>query len=101
VNSATKAELQQAREILRFLLRGHLCFFCREHLIFVSNRESFGHRRHSAIVEKLTIHHINEDREDNRRENLVLCHSSCHRSYHVKKRIKERADENATPGGNV
>jgi len=30
----------------------------------------------------LTIHHVDQNRDNNTPENLVICHRSCHLSYH-------------------
>jgi len=35
-------------------------------------------------VLKITVHHVNGDHSDNRKENLSLAHEKCHRSYHAK-----------------
>lgn len=39
------------------------------------------------------VHHINEIKNDNRKENLMLMTKSEHASYHDKKRWKERRDD--------
>ena len=96
MQSAIKAELQQSRELLRFLLPLYNCHFCLRPLMKGDEEETFGHRRHSALGVRITIHHLDEDRNNNRRENLRLSHTSCHKAYHI--RLNHERRKNVQPG---
>ena len=76
------AEKQMLREIVWFLGPQVQCYFCDRVLFTRPPGMSFGHRRHRKIVAKLTIHHKNENREDNTEGNLVLAHTRCHKEFH-------------------
>jgi hypothetical protein len=84
VRKSTAAELKQNREMLHHFCDGVDCWFCQLSLL-ENNSETFGHRDHQPITTKLTIHHVNENHEDNRKSNRVPCHQSCHKSYHAKR----------------
>lgn len=101
----TKAELQMLRELVWFAygvdptsaetnaLDPMLsCYFCHEFLLIRPGGMTFGHRRHPKIDVDITIHHIDENRENNNPSNLADCHSSCHKSYHNKKRAALRKE---------
>jgi hypothetical protein len=76
------AELQMLREFFWFHAPKIHCVFCKQPLIELPPKMTFGHRRHPKVRAKFTIHHDNEDRSDNRFENLFPAHSGCHRRYH-------------------
>ena len=38
----------------------------------------------------LTIHHINGNHDDNRRENRTPSHTYCHKAYHCSKTMNQR-----------
>lgn len=98
MRSSTKSELQQLRELVWFMFGAtpadqatHLagwkfCCFCRGPLLSRPLTMTFGHRHHPPVNADITLHHKNENREDNDPSNLDLCHDSCHRSHHAKKR---------------
>ena len=99
------AEKQMLRELAWFLLPQISCFFCRLSLAggaaarqFFDGLFTFGHRRHSMVLVKITVHHLDEDRNNNKPGNLVLAHSKCHREYHNKKRMEAK---NAVQEGRV
>jgi len=58
------------REILKLLLRknNERCYFCKG--VFVD-------------LDKITIHHIDFNHENNDLSNLALCHRECHKGYHL------------------
>jgi hypothetical protein len=84
------------RELGHLILPELRCYFCRKPLMH-RREESFGHRRHGPVPICFTVHHINEDRDDNRFlitdliyppsdsvDNLVLAHPLCHKVHHGK-----------------
>lgn len=90
-------EKQMLREIVWFILGigdgvgesgpdALRCKFCGCHLLrAVGNNRTFGHRRHTKVTRKLTIHHEDENRENNAPKNLSLVHRSCHKRHHAQK----------------
>jgi hypothetical protein len=77
------AEKQMLREFYLLYAQRNLCFFCGEPLLEVKKPTTFGHRRHTKIWElNFTVHHEDENRENNTDSNLKGCHSTCHRRFH-------------------
>lgn len=100
-----KAELQMLRELVWFAYGIELtnnteagkginkfCYFCHEPLLILPSDITFGHRRHPRVGVDLTLHHIDENRENNAKENLASCHDSCHRRWHAAKRAAVRKE---------
>lgn len=48
------------------------CAYCSELVYEIGRRANQGH-----------VHHRNEDKQDNRPENLVMMHCRCHRQHHM------------------
>jgi hypothetical protein len=95
---ATKAEFQMLREIAWFYLPITPCYFCKNMLIHEPPEGStFGHRRHPSIDGKITFHHKDHNRNNNKRENLAPSHSSCHRQYHANLRRTSEPELDADP----
>lgn len=93
---ATKAEFQMLREVAWFFLPMTPCFFCHKPLINEPPEGStFGHRRHPSIEGKITFHHKDRNRNNNKRENLAPAHSDCHRQYHAN--LRRLNDPDDTP----
>lgn len=91
-----RSELRLLREIGWFFLANATCYFCRHSLLPKGEHPTFGHRRHKALSIKLTFHHLNGDRNDNRPYmNVVPCHRLCHIRYHANKRKEELEREEA------
>jgi len=97
---AYDAEKQMLRELAWFLLPQLPCFFCNKPLAgpltraeFDTGHITFGHRRHGRVGVKITIHHKDENRDNNKPENLTLCHRGCHEKYH-----KDKKSEMQDPG---
>lgn len=64
------------REFLLLIFQKyHLsCMFC--------HREFGEDDLPTRTVDKLTIHHIDHNRDNNSPSNLVIVHRSCHKAYH-------------------
>jgi hypothetical protein len=99
MRSDTKSELQMLREVAWFFLHDKVCYFCQCYLIDSPKRMgvlveglTFGHRHHQRFPQDITLHHIDENRDNNKRENLAWCHDSCHRSHHTRKRSALRKE---------
>lgn len=107
MRSDVKSELQMLREIAYFFLlfngRGtldiptddYICMFCNKLLIPDDDTMTFGHRRHPKFPVKLTVHHLDEDRGNNRKYNLALVHTSCHKRYHAERNARRKEENNA------
>jgi len=74
------------REFLILLLKKYdvRCYFCGEPITEEDLPPRGG--------DKLTIHHLNGNRDDNSVENLVLVHRRCHKAYHLRQ-TKNKAKE--------
>ena len=83
MQKSTKSERQMLREIVWLWGSQHLCFFCNKPLLLREQGMTFGHRRHGPITAKLTVHHKDHNRENNKDENLALAHTICHKRYHA------------------
>lgn len=76
------AELQALRELAHWLLPELKCCFCGQPILDIpDNTVTFGHRRHNAVKVLFTLHHNDEDRGNNFRRNLKICHKTCHRKH--------------------
>ena len=92
------SKLDRAKQYLTFFFGKYepKCFFCGEKL----TAESFYPYKSSKKRDELTIHHIDENRSNNKISNLALVHRSCHRQYHrlrqlgkLKKQLKPKRRE--------
>lgn len=83
MRASTQFELRMLREFVHMHLQGKICFFCGLALIDAS--ETFGHRNHPPIKVALTVHHADENHENNAPGNRKDCHQHCHKSYHAKR----------------
>jgi hypothetical protein len=83
VQKATKSERQMLREIAWLWLPQKACALCHKPLLVRPEGMTFGHRRHSPIPVKFTVHHYDHNRENNHDANLFVVHSTCHRTYHA------------------
>lgn len=92
MRQATKAEFQMLREVAWLLLPHFRCPFCKNHLLIRPAEITFGHRRHSSINVKVTVHHRKHDRNLNRttaifaeevQGDVTLVHKACHERYHA------------------
>lgn len=84
------SEKQMLREFFLLHAPEVRCHFCGRPIYTPSNPPTFGHRRHTKIHERcFTVHHEDENRDNNTRPNLKDAHPSCHRRYHNQKRKEE------------
>jgi hypothetical protein len=98
---AYNAELQMLREFYLLYAARELCFFCHKPIYASHNDVTFGHRRHTKVWElNFTVHHDDENRENNADSNLKGCHSTCHRRYH-KQLLLAAGRENSHAGQTV
>ena len=61
------------------------CYFCSEPLSW----KSFYPIMSGLDRDDLTVHHVDENRENNVADNLEIAHKSCHKSYHRIDQIKK------------
>lgn len=88
MQKGTKAELQMLREMAWAFLSQIKCCFCSLPLVQREPGMTFGHRRHPSVKVKLTVHHRDRNRENNKPDNLGACHQACHIAHHAKERRK-------------
>jgi len=79
-------------DIAVYLVRKHgeKCYFCGEAISEEDIKE-----------DRITIHHVDFNHDNNEIGNLVLAHRSCHKAYHMRinkkleklKKLKEREEE--------
>lgn len=99
----SRRELYKLREIMHFLLQGSLdnnlnedsntlvCYFCRKSFAYAEEFNTHGNTIGPKFAEKLSIHHLDGNHENNERENKALCHTSCHKSHHRREANAARA----------
>lgn len=59
------------------------CYFCNETI----SEDSFHRNKHGEKDDGLSIHHIDENRDNNKPENLAVAHRKCHLKHHRQKEI--------------
>jgi len=90
MRKSIRAELHLLREIAHDLLRGKTCYFCHEPLVAdVDSR--FGNKDNSPLHVELTVHHLNDNHEDNRPANRRWTHAAGHRAYHAQRTFHKRS----------
>jgi len=90
MRKSTRQELRKLRELLRFLLRGKKCYFCRKPLIKDKSYAKDGDSQGSPISRRVTIHHKDGDHDNDALGNKKLAHTPCHKSHHMKERWREK-----------
>lgn len=114
MRDSTRRELHKLRELMHFILNGAgvtkhalidsdpprigalLCCFCKEPLSNVEF-EKHGNSIGPRFTERLSIHHVNGDHEDNSESNKALCHTKCHKSHHRTLANTARANKSVDP----
>lgn len=84
MRKSTRQELRKLRELVRVLLEGKCCFFCKK-VLLVDGQVWIGNADGSPLQSRLTWHHIDGEHDNNERANLRLSHTDCHKSYHMRK----------------
>jgi hypothetical protein len=84
MRKSTCNELRKLRELVRFTLRGKCCFFCHKELFEDDATYKDGDGRGAPIACQITVHHVDLNHDNDRRENKRLAHSSCHKRFHMK-----------------
>lgn len=76
VYNHTKRLKNLVRYMLKMLSHYGLaeCYFCEESLL-----------TDDTDLLHITVHHVNEDHDDDRPENLRLTHERCHRGHHARR----------------
>ena len=90
MSNATRRQQGKMRELLWHFLEGQTCFFCGKPLLSAEDVERFheirfGNASAPPMDLNITIHHRNENHDDNRKQNRTLGHESCHKTHHAKK----------------
>jgi len=86
-----RIETGKMRELLWHFLEGQTCCFCKEPLFSADDLARFDTVRFGNAtappldVEQLTIHHADENHDNNGKKNRKPCHQSCHKTHHAKK----------------
>lgn len=109
MTAASRRELYKLRELVHFLLGGggatpqpgygpYCCFFCRKPLDeYAADFKTHGNSVGPKFLEKLSIHHINGNHDDNEDSNKALCHTKCHKGHHRKLANHARAAQQEKP----
>lgn len=93
MQNATRRELHKLRELIHFLLRGAgatprgpkgqlCCTFCLQKFEYAKDFDEHGNSIGPKFVEKLSIHHMDGNHQNNLDSNKALSHTSCHKSHH-------------------
>jgi hypothetical protein len=85
-----RRELNKLRELAWFLLIEKHCCFCEQAFLYglEANVIAFGNATAPALPVgmQISIHHVDENHENNFPGNLALAHTSCHKRFHLLKR---------------
>jgi len=82
----SKSERQKTWLTWFFIKYEPKCYFCDETL----TAESFFRNLSGKERDEFTLHHVDHNRSNNTRYNLVIAHRTCHRKYH--KRIEAQLE---------
>jgi hypothetical protein len=84
MRNSLRSELAKLRELAHFLLTGRYCFFCGELLLtVVCGKVKHGDGAGPKLRDKITIHHIDGNHENDAEDNKALAHQSCHKRHHL------------------
>lgn len=67
-----------------------VCYFCRKPLGAASDFNSHGNAIGPKFAEKLSVHHVDGNHENNADGNKALCHRSCHKGHHRREANAQR-----------
>ena len=89
MRKSTRRELRKLRELVRVLLDGKVCCFCKEPLLdntdfLPGNGEGF------QIGEQISIHHRDGNHGNNDPRNLKFVHRTCHKRHHARLTFSRR-----------
>ena len=93
MRKSTRQELRKCRELIRHLIRGKICWFCKKPLMDDESYAKDGDGQGSPISRLITIHHKDGNHKNDEKKNKKLAHTSCHKSYHMKERWKKQKKE--------
>lgn len=92
MTAASRRELYKLRELIHFFLQGAgqtprsengalLCFFCKDALSEVEF-EKHGNSVGPKFEERISVHHVDGNHDNNELTNKAAAHTPCHKSYH-------------------
>lgn len=109
MTATSRRELNKLRELVHFLLRGAgasyregthgahgpiVCCFCRKPLDYAEDFITHGNATGPKFTEKLSIHHLDGNHDNNIDTNKAICHTKCHKGYH--RRLANEARKSKT-----
>lgn len=105
MTATSRKELNKLRELVHFLLRGaggtprgpsgaFRCVFCNTGLDYAEDFITHGNAIGPKFTEKLSIHHLDGNHDNNDDMNKAICHTKCHKGYH--RRIANEARKSKT-----
>jgi hypothetical protein len=82
------AKSERLKYFVELLIRKYeiKCHFCGEILDGIE----FFRRKAKTKRDNMTWHHVDENRANDYKDNLVLAHRTCHLKYHRQKELMER-----------
>jgi len=78
----TRAELRMLRQLVWHAIEGKVCRFCGNALA-PDWEIAYGHGDAPEMPVELTLHHIDENPNNNAPANREICHRACHKAHHM------------------